>query len=93
MDSTLGTAGLLLLLFLWFDLWSLALYLTGTSQGTVDLPSSEPEHQVECGFLLDVVVRKGSAIFELLTGEDETLLIWWDLRFRWRRHTQVAGAH
>ena len=28
------------------------------------------------GFLLDVVVRKGSAILELLTSEDESLLIW-----------------
>ena len=40
-----------------------------------NVPSSKTEHQVECGFLLDVVVRKGSAIFELLTGEDETLLV------------------
>lgn len=46
--------------------------------------ASEPEHQVECGFLLDVVVRKGSAIFELLAGEDETLLVWWDLSIRTR---------
>ena len=49
------------------------------SQVRLDDPASEPEHQVECGFLLDVVVRKGSAIFELLTGEDETLLVWRDL--------------
>ena len=27
------------------------------------------------GLLLDVVVRKGAAILELLTGEDESLLI------------------
>ena len=49
------------------------------SQVRLDDPASEPEHQVECGFLLDVVVRKGSAIFELLTGKDETLLVWRDL--------------
>ena len=30
------------------------------------------------GFLLDVVVRKGSAILKLLSGEDESLLIWGD---------------
>ena len=27
---------------------------------------------------MDVVVGEGSAIFELLTGKDESLLIWWD---------------
>jgi len=33
---------------------------------------------MEGGLLLDVVVRKGSAILELLTGEDKSLLIGWD---------------
>ena len=30
------------------------------------------------GLLLDVVVRKGAAVFELLASEYETLLIWGD---------------
>ncbi len=30
------------------------------------------------GFLLDVVVGEGSVIFQLLTSEDETLLVRWD---------------
>ncbi len=30
------------------------------------------------GLFLDVVVRQGAAIFELFTGKDKTLLIWWD---------------
>ena len=30
---------------------------------------------MESGFLLDVVVGKGSTIFQLLTGEDKSLLI------------------
>merc|ERR1712156_1279647 len=34
--------------------------------------------QVKSGFLLDVVVGKCSSIFQLLSSEDETLLIWWD---------------
>ena len=38
--------------------------------------SSETENEVESGLLLDVVVGKGAAIFELLSSEDETLLIW-----------------
>ena len=33
---------------------------------------------MESRFFLDVVVRKGAAVFELLSGEDEALLIRWD---------------
>ena len=33
---------------------------------------------MEGRLLLDVVVRKGSAILELLAGEDESLLVWGD---------------
>ena len=40
--------------------------------------SSKSEDEMEGGLLLDVVVREGSSILELLTGEDESLLIWWD---------------
>ena len=40
--------------------------------------TSESEDEVKGGLLLDVVVRKGSAILKLLTSEDESLLIWWD---------------
>ena len=33
---------------------------------------------MKSGLLLDVVVRKGAAILELLASEDETLLVGWD---------------
>ena len=33
---------------------------------------------MESGFFLDVVVRKGAAVLELLASEDETLLIGWN---------------
>jgi hypothetical protein len=33
---------------------------------------------VKSGLLLNVVVRKGSTVLELLTGEDKALLIWGD---------------
>jgi hypothetical protein len=33
---------------------------------------------VKGGLLLDVVVRKGPAVLQLLAGKDETLLIWGD---------------
>jgi len=38
--------------------------------------SSESEDQVESGLLLDVVIGESSAVFELFTSEDESLLIW-----------------
>ena len=40
--------------------------------------TSESENEMESGLLLDVVVREGSAVLELLTSEDESLLVWWD---------------
>jgi len=40
--------------------------------------SSESQDEMKSRFLLDVVVRKGSAILKLLSSEDESLLIWWD---------------
>ena len=54
-----------------------------TSQGLdEDLhTTSESKNEMESGLLLDVVVRKSSAIFQLLTGEDESLLLWGDTFF------------
>jgi len=40
--------------------------------------TSESAYQVESGLLLNIVVREGSAVFELLSGEDKSLLIRWD---------------
>ena len=36
---------------------------------------------MESGLFLDVVIRKGSSILELLSSEDKSLLIWWDTFF------------
>ncbi len=33
---------------------------------------------MKSGFLLNIVIGKGSSIFELLSSEDKSLLIWWD---------------
>jgi hypothetical protein len=38
--------------------------------------SSESKHKMESGFFLDVVVTESSAIFELLSSENESLLVW-----------------
>jgi hypothetical protein len=37
--------------------------------------STKTKNQVESRFLLDVVVRKGAAVLELLSGENQTLLV------------------
>ncbi|KAM0913281.1 hypothetical protein ACQ4PT_012266 [Festuca glaucescens] len=42
------------------------------------LATAEAEHQVKGGLLLDVIVRQGAAILQLLTSEDEALLVWGD---------------
>merc|ERR1712029_1265638 len=38
--------------------------------------TSETQHQVKSGLLLDVVVRQSAPILELLASKDQTLLIW-----------------
>lgn len=39
------------------------------------LTTTKSQHQVQSGLLLDVVIRKSTSIFELLSSEDQTLLI------------------
>ena len=62
----------------------LALELSGESSKSwlnldgTHTSASESEHQMEGRLLLDVVVGKGSSVLKLFTGEDESLLIWWD---------------
>ena len=62
-----------------FGLFALVLDLLGSG---VDLlfallsATTQTEHEVESGLLLDVVVRKGTAVLELLAGEDQALLVW-----------------
>lgn len=43
--------------------------------------TTQTEHQVQSGLLLDVVVGKSASILQLLAGKDQTLLIWWDSLF------------
>ena len=40
--------------------------------------TSQSEDEVKSRLLLDVVVRQCSSVFELLAGEDESLLVWWN---------------
>ena len=43
--------------------------------------TSKSENQVESGFFLDVVIRQGSSVFQLLSSKDESLLIRGDTFF------------
>ena len=60
----------------------LALVFSGESgEGGFDLDgtetaTAESEDEMEGGLFLDVVILESSTIFELLAGEDESLLIW-----------------
>jgi hypothetical protein len=38
--------------------------------------TTQSEDEVKRRLLLNVVVGKGSAVFQLLAGEDKTLLVW-----------------
>ena len=38
--------------------------------------TTQAQHQVEGGLLLDVVVGQGAAILQLLAGKDQALLVW-----------------
>merc|ERR1712061_780836 len=40
--------------------------------------SSQSQHKMEGGLLLDVVVREGPAVLQLLSSKDQPLLVWGD---------------
>ena len=52
---------------------------------------------MKCGFLLDVVIAQRAVILKLLSGKNETLLVWWDtllvLNFRFNMVDRVAGLN
>merc|ERR1712142_285239 len=63
----------------WLDLKSDGLASQGLDE---DLhTSTESQDKMEGGFLLDVVVAQCATVFQLLTSEDKTLLIWWNTFF------------
>jgi hypothetical protein len=57
----------------------LAVVLGGKGlEGGFDDTATETEDEMKSRFLLDVVVAQRPAIFELLSGEDQSLLVRWD---------------
>ena len=45
-------------------------------QGGLDDTTAQAEHQVQSRLLLDVVVRQGAAVLQLLARENKALLVW-----------------
>ena len=58
--------------------WLLTLSVTGLDVEGDSLARQGAQHQVEGGLLLDVVIRKGAAILQLLACKDQALLVRWD---------------
>ena len=50
----------------------------GLNLDAAETTATKAEHEVQSGLFLDVVVGEGAAVFELLSGEDKTLLVWGD---------------
>ncbi len=44
-------------------------------KGRLNNTTTQAKHEVKGTFLLNIVVRESAAVFELLAGEDQTLLI------------------
>merc|ERR1712183_1044281 len=40
--------------------------------------TTKSKHEMKSRFLLDVVIRQRASVFQLFTGEDETLLVRWN---------------
>merc|ERR1711939_1074594 len=45
------------------------------------ISTSESQDQVESRFFLDVIIRESSSVFQLFSGKDKSLLIWWNTFF------------
>merc|ERR1712223_1823201 len=58
----------------WFNLKSNGLASQGLDKNLHT--STETEHQMQSGLLLDVVVREGATILKLFAGKDQPLLVW-----------------
>jgi hypothetical protein len=52
--------------------------LTGQSFDENLHSSSQSQNQMKSRFLLDIVVGQSTTIFQLFSGEDQSLLVWGD---------------
>lgn len=44
----------------------------------LEITTTQTQHKVKGGFLLDVIISQSSPILQLLSGEDKSLLIRWN---------------
>merc|ERR1712225_57122 len=73
-----GSIDLVVLEHMKFDFLLLVLDLLGLGVRlllTLLTATTQAEHEVQSGLLLDVVILEGTAILELLASEDEALLV------------------
>ena len=77
------------------DLLVAVVLLGQDTQGRLDDSSPQPEDQMEGGLLLDVVVRESPPVLQLLSSEDQPLLVGGDpllvLDFSFHVLDRVAG--
>jgi hypothetical protein len=55
--------------------------------------SPQPQDQVESRFLLDVVIREGSSVLQLLASEDEPLLVRGDALLILHKYMFLLATH
>ena len=48
---------------------------TSSNLQNINLPSTQPQNEVEGGLFLNVVVGKSATVFQLLPSEDQPLLV------------------
>jgi hypothetical protein len=53
-------------------------WVVKNTTGDLAVAATKAKHQMQCRFLLNVVVTQSATILELLSSKDETLLIGWD---------------
>ena len=59
--------------------------------------AAQPQHQMQSGLLLDVIVAQSAPILQLLAGKDEALLVRWNallvLNLALHILNSIAGLH
>lgn len=72
---------------------AIAVGLSGEcGEGRFDEPTAETKHQVQCGFLLNIVVGQRAVILQLLAGKDEALLVFRDALLVLNLGLHIANA-
>ena len=79
--ATIGGTGVKTCVTLAADHLVAVVFLGQHTERRLNDTTTQTKDEMEGRLLLDVVVRKGTAVLQLLTSKDQTLLIWWDALF------------